>query len=93
MKKSAKTKPPKVLSSKFIGLYASGDCSGPGWRNPEYMYAVYEDVLETGEIRVRNGPAVRTSAYAKGAAYTAFVALYTEFAALAQTVKEDEDYG
>ncbi len=93
MKRSVKTKSPTVLSSKFIGLYASGDCSGPGWGNSGYIHAVYEDVLETGEIRVRNGPAVRTSAYAKGAAYTAFVALYAEFATLAQTVKEDEDFG
>ncbi len=85
--------PPEVLSSKFIGLYVSGNCSGPGWGNPGYMHALYEDVLDTGVIRLRHGPVVRQSAYAKGAAYTAFAALYTEFATLAQSIKEDEDFG
>ena len=79
-----KPRKPKVLSSKFLGLYASGDCSGPGWSNPGYIEALYEEVLETGQIVVRHGAPIRESAYAKGAAYTAFVALYAEFAALAR---------
>ena len=93
MKKNAKPVLPKVLSSKFLGLYVSGACAGPGWGNPGYIQAIYEDVLETGKIHVRHGPAVRQSAYAQRAAYTAFVALYAEFAALAQNVKEDEGFG
>ena len=91
VKKNAKPVLPKVLSSKFLGLYVSGACAGPGWGNPGYIQAIYEDVLETGKIQVRHGPVVRQSAYARGAAYTAFVALYTEFSTLARTIEADEE--
>ena len=91
MKRNATTRPPKVLSSRFIGLYVSGACAGPGWWNPGYIEALYEEVLETGAIRVRHGEAVREKAYARGAAYTAFVALYAEFAELAKNVEGKSD--
>ena len=91
MKQKSKTVPSKVLSSKFVGLYVSGACAGPGWFNPGYIEALYEEVLETGVIRVRHGEAVREKAYARGAAYKAFVALYAEFAELAKTVSGKSD--
>ena len=91
MKRNATTRPPKVLSSRFIGLYVSGDCAGPGWGNPGYINALYEEVLETGAIRLRHGEAVREKAYARWAAYKAFVALYAEFAELAKTVSGKSD--
>jgi len=91
VKQKAKPVTPKVLSSKFLGLYVSGACAGPGWSNPGYIEALYEDVLATGEMRVRHAAPIRESAYARGAAYTAFVALYAEFAELAKTVRGKSD--
>jgi len=91
VKQKSKTVPSKVLSSKFVGLYVSGACAGPGWSNPGYIHALYEDVLDTGAIRLRHGEAVREKAYARGAAYKAFVALYAEFAELAKTVSGKSD--
>ena len=91
MKQKSKPVTSNVLSSKFVGLYVSGDCAGPGWGNPGYINAIYEEVLETGAIRVRHGEAVREKAYARWAAYKAFVALYAEFAELAKTVSGKSD--
>jgi hypothetical protein len=68
---------PKV-SRRFVGLYVSGHCSGPGWGNAGYVQAVYEVTEWCGDecrVRVENGPACRE--YGEG--YDALVALYVTY--------------
>jgi hypothetical protein len=62
-------------SKKPVGLYMSGDCSGPGWGNKGYYHVVYEVFEKNGtEFRtiVKNGPARRD--YGEG--YDAAVSLF-----------------
>lgn len=74
----------KEFSVKPIGLYMSGNCSGPGWGNRGYYCAVYEVMLTNGKdfrTIVRNGPAVRE--YGEG--YDAAISLFQTYYARAKS--------
>lgn len=44
----------EIVNVRFLGLYVSGPCAGPGWGNPGYYHAIYEiDEIEINSHKYR----------------------------------------